>query len=226
MNDDLDSMMDFSSNDQLTGSGTHINGVVIGVVTANEDPENLHRVRVRFPWRDDSEDESYWARIATSMAGPDRGTYFLPEIDDEVLVAFDHGDIHHPYIIGALWNGIDQPPATNEGGKNNIRKIKSRSGHEIIFNDDAEASQEKIEIHSKAGHKILLDDSAGSEKIEITDRTRSNTVVIDSTQNAISIRSTTKLSIESTMVEIKSSGMMNIEATGNLTLKGALVMIN
>jgi len=209
---------------QLAGM-TKISGVVIGEVTNNQDPEGMARVRVKLRWRDD-EDESHWARIASSMAGSDRGTYFLPEVGDEVLVAFDHGDIGHPYIIGALWNGTERPPETNLDGKNNIRKIKSRSGHEIIFDDNGEARQEKLEIHTKSGHKILLDDSSGGEKIEIIDKSTNNSITIDSVQNAISIKSNMKLSIESQMIEMKSKGMMNIEATGNLTIKGAMVMIN
>lgn len=202
-----------------------ITGVVIGVVTDNQDNEGMGRVKVKFPWRDDG-DDSYWARIASMMAGADRGAYFLPEVGDEVLVAFDHGDIHHPYILGALWNGSDPPPETNRDGKNNIRIIRSRSGHEIIFDDNAEAGQEKLEIHTNAGHKIVLDDSTGQEKIEITDKSGNNSVVIDSVQNSISIKSNMKLSIESQMIDIKSGGMMNIEATGNLMIKGAMVMIN
>ena len=202
-----------------------ITGVVIGVVTDNQDKEGMGRVKVNFPWRDDG-DDSYWARIASLMAGGDRGAYFLPEVGDEVLVAFDHGDIHHPYILGALWNGSDPPPETNGDGKNNIRKIRSRSGHEIIFDDNAEAGQEKIEIHTNADHKIVLDDSAGQEKIEITDKSGNNSVVIDSVQNSIAIKSNMTLSIESQMIDIKSGGMMNIEATGNLMIKGAMVMIN
>ncbi len=214
-----------NSQDQETGNGK-ISGVVIGVVTNNQDDDGMGRIKVKFPWRDENADDSYWARIASLMAGPDRGAYFLPEVGDEVLVTFDHGDMHHPYIIGGLWNGNDQPPETNDDGKNNIRKIKSRSGHEIIFNDDAEASQEKLEIHTKAGHKITLDDSSGGEKIEIIDKSGNNSMTIDSVQNEISIKSSMKLSIESQMIEIKSGGMMNIEATGNLTIKGAMVMIN
>lgn len=206
--------------------GMKINGVVVGVVTDNEDDEGMGRVKVKFPWRDDNGDNSYPARIATLMAGPNRGAYFLPEVNDEVLVAFDHGDIHFPYVLGVLWNGNDKPPETNSDGKNNIRKIRSRSGHEIIFNDDDKGGKEKVEIHTKAGHKIVLDDASGSEKIEIVDKSTNNLVKIDSVANEISIKSGTKLSIESQMIEIKSGGMMNIEATGNLVIKGAMVMIN
>lgn len=203
-----------------------ISGVVIGVVTSNNDEENLGRVKVTYPWRDDK-DESTWARVATMMAGSDRGSFFIPEVGDEVLVAFDHGDIHHPYIVGALWNGLERPPESIfPTGENNIRKIKTRSGHEIIFDDDKNGQKRKIEIHTQAGHKVLLDDSTGQEKIEIVDKSGSNSITIDSTQNAISIKSSMKLSIESTQVDMKASGMMNIEATGNLTIKGAMVMIN
>jgi uncharacterized protein involved in type VI secretion and phage assembly len=147
-------------------SGGRIEGVLVGIVTNNHDPDGMGRVRVRFPVRE-SNDDSHWARIATLMAGKERGSFFLPEVGDEVLVAFEQGNAEHPYVIGALWNGQDVPPEPNSDGKNNIRKIRSRSGHEILFNDDAEARQEKVVIKTKAGHVITLDDASGQEKIEI-----------------------------------------------------------
>lgn len=131
-------------------------GVTIGIVTNNKDPDGLGRVKVKFPWLSQTE-ESYWARIVTPMAGNDRGIYFLPEIDDEVLVAFEQGDMNVPYILGALWNGKDKPPVKNDDGKNNQRVIKSRSGHQII-----------------------LDDTEGEEKIIIQDKTGKNQIVISS----------------------------------------------
>jgi len=203
----------------------NMGGVVIGIVTNNKDPDGMGRVKVRFPWRDDA-DESYWARIATLTAGNERGSFFLPEVNDEVLVAFEHGDIHHPYVLGALWNGVDKPPETNADGKNNIRKIKSRSGHEIIFNDDSANKEEKIEIHTNAGHKIILDDSSGKEKIEIVDKTGNNSIKIDSVQNSVSIESAMQLKIKSQMIEIESVGMMTIKAGGMMTVEGTMVKIN
>ena len=202
-----------------------VENVGVGIVTNNEDPDGLGRVKVRFPWRE-KEDDSHWARIATLMAGNERGSFFLPEVDDEVLVAFEQGNIHHPYVIGALWNGQDKPPETNKDGKNNIRKIRSRSGHEIILNDDSEQKKEQVEIRTKAGHKVLLDDSAGKEKIEIIDKTGSNSIAIDSVQNSMTIESAMKLTIKSQMIEIESGGMMTIKAGTILTLQGALVKIN
>ena len=202
---------------------TRIPGVVIGLVTNNQDPEGMARVRVTFPWRGD-EDESYWARISSLMAGDDRGSYFIPEVGDEVLVAFDHGDISNPYVLGALWNGEDAPPETNSDGQNNIRKIKSRSGHEIIF-DDTQA-QEKIEIHTNAGHKILLDDTSGQEKIEVVDKTGSNSIKIDSVANNVNVESAMQLKIKAQMIEIESGTTMTIKAGATLTLQGAVIQIN
>ena len=186
-------------------------GVVIGVVSNNQDDEGYGRVKITFPWLTDDE-ESKWARIASLMAGDKRGAYFLPEVGDEVLVAFEHGDINRPYILGALWNGVDKPPATNEDGKNNLRFIQSRSGH-----------------------KITLDDTEGSEKIEIIDKDGKNSITWDTTKNKISISAGKditveaadgKISLKAAEIEIISSGDAKIEATGDMTLKGATVNIN
>lgn len=202
-----------------------IHGVVIGIVTNNQDPEGMGRVKVKFPWRE-NQDESDWARVCTLMAGKDRGSFFLPEVDDEVLVAFGQGNLEEPYIVGMLWNGKDQPPETNSDGKNNIRKFKSRSGHELIFDDNSEQKQEKVEIHTKAGHTIQLDDSSGQEKITIKDKSGSNSVIIDSVQNSISIESGAQLKIKSQQIEIESGAMLTIKANGVLTLQGTMVKIN
>jgi len=209
--------------DEELEKANQINGVVVGIVTNNKDPDDMGRIKVTFPTLSD-DDESFWARMSTLMAGKDRGSFFLPEVEDEVLVAFGHGNIDDPYIIGALWNGVDTPPQTNSDGKNNIRKIKSRSGHEIIFND--EKQKEKLEIHTNKGHTITLDDSSGAEKISITDKTEKNLIEIDSVQNSIKIESTMKLNIKSKMVEIESDGMMTLKAGATLTLQGALIKIN
>ena len=200
-------------------------GVVIGVVTSNQDPEGLGRIKINFPWRGEK-DESYWARVVSLMAGKERGIVFYPEVDDEVLVAFEHGDINYPYILGALWNGKDKPPETNSDGKNNIRKIRSRSGHEIIFNDDSTSMQEKIEIHTNAGHKIVLDDSSGQEKIEIIDKTGSNKMTIDSVQNSVNIESALQLKIKANIVEIEGTTSLTLKSNAVLTIQGLPVKIN
>lgn len=178
-------------------SESKIYGVTVGLVTNNKDPDSLGRVKVKIP-RISGEDESNWARVISFMAGKERGAFYLPEVDDEVLVAFEYGDINIPYVIGALWNGKDKPPVTNDDGKNNLRIIKSRSGHLIRF-----------------------DDTDGNEKIDIVDKTEKNKIVIDSKENKISIISEKdlqisalngKLIIEAKEIEVKASASAKIEA--------------
>lgn len=186
-------------------------GVVIGIVTDNQDQGGMARVRVKFPWLSD-DNVSWWARIAVPMAGNGRGIYFLPEVDDEVLIAFEHGDVRSPYVIGALWNGKDAPPTTNSDGQNNIRLI-----------------------HSRSGHLIRLDDTSGNEKIEIIDKTGGNKITIQSSDNSMNLTCTGKMTlhaaggIEMTSdvdITIKANTTMDIESTAPMTIKGATVSIN
>lgn len=186
-------------------------GVVVGIVSNNQDPDGGARVKVTFPWLSD-EEESQWARVASFMAGPERGAFFLPEVDDEVLVVFEHGDINRPYIIGALWNGKDAAPAANDDGDNNLRVIKSRSGH-LIKLDDTEGA-EKIEIIDKSGKNAVTWDAAA------------NTITVAADQDVAVKAGSGKIALEATTIEIKSSGNATVEASGTLTLKGATVNIN
>jgi uncharacterized protein involved in type VI secretion and phage assembly len=196
-----------------------INGVVIAIVTDNKDPEELGRIKIKFPWMGDNAGEAI-ARFATLMSGKDRGTVFLPEVDDEVLVAFAQGNINYPYIIGALWNGKDKPPENNSDGKNNIKMIKTRSGH-----------------------TIKIDDTDGKEKIEIIDKSNENKICLDSSNKKISIESggdieftasKGKVTINAKEIEIKSSSSakivasagMDLKSSATLNIKGAMVNIN
>lgn len=199
------------------GSATRIAGVVVGVVTNNEDPAGLGRVKVKFPWLSDSE-ESFWARMAAPMAGKGRGFYFLPEVEDEVLVAFEQGDPRFPYVLGALWNAQDKPP------------------------DDGVVVDRRV-LKSTTGHAVVLDDTDGKEKIEIIDKSGKNTIVIDTTKNTITITSDKDITLsasngtiklEAKKIEIKSStdtaieagAGMDVKATGTMNVKGAMVNIN
>jgi uncharacterized protein involved in type VI secretion and phage assembly len=195
-----------------------IRGVSVGTVVQNKDPEGLGRVKVRFPWRENP-DESQWARIAMPMAGKDRGTWFLPEVGDEVLVACDGEKVTHPYVLGSLWNGQDPPPETNSDGKNDIRKIRSRSGHEIVFDDGAQGS---IDIHlSDNKRKVRLD----PDGIKISDDS-GNEIEIKTIPGEINIKSKTKISLQSNVIDIKANASMTLQASGTMTVQGALVRIN
>ena len=200
-------------------AATRISGVVVGVVTNTQDPAGLGRVKVKFPWLSDSE-ESFWARVATPMAGKGRGFYFLPEVEDEVLMAFEHGDARFPYVLGALWNGQDKPPENNEKGENNIRSIKSRSGHVIRLNDTD--GEEKIEIMDKSGKNTIVIDTA------------KNTITMTSDQDITLSASKGTIKLDAQKIEIKSSADtaieagagMDVKATGTMNVKGAMVNIN
>jgi uncharacterized protein involved in type VI secretion and phage assembly len=194
-----------------------VRGVSVAVVRQNEDPEGLGRVRVQFPWHENA-DESQWARIAVPMAGNNRGTWFLPEKGDEVLVVCDAERSQHPYVIGSLWNGQETPPETNSDGRNDIRKIRSRSGHEIIFDDGA---QGRIDIHLSDNKRVRMD----PDGILISDD-KGNQIEIKSVPGTISIQSNAKLSIQSKVIDIKADASMTLQATGTLTIQGALVKIN
>ena len=194
-------------------------GVVVGIVTSNKDEEGLGRVKVKFPWLS-AQDESKWARIATPMTGDKKGIYFLPEVNDEVLVIFGQGDLRCPYVIGALWNGQDKPPTDNKDGKNNLRMIKSRSGHQILLND--EEGKETIEIRDKtAKNRIVFDTASNSITIsadaDITLSASQGTIKLDAQK--IEINST-----EDTTVD--SGSEMNIQATKNMNLQGQTINLN
>jgi uncharacterized protein involved in type VI secretion and phage assembly len=188
------------------------NGIMIGIVADLDDPEQLGRVRVRYPHLDDQ--LSDWARLASPMAGKDRGLFFRPEKEDEVLVAHEQGDPRRTVVVGALWNKVDLPPA-DDGKKvdNNWRFFRSRSGHLLKFDDTS--GSERIEIVGKGGaHKLVIDVSG--KKIEIS--CSSGDVAISAPAG--------KVALEGKEVSIKASTTMTIEATGNMTIKGSTVSIN
>jgi uncharacterized protein involved in type VI secretion and phage assembly len=186
-----------------------IYGVVVAVVTNTNDPAKIGRVKLKYPWLGEDA-EGYWARVASPMAGKEMGIYFLPEVDAEVLVAFEQGDVRFPYVIGSLWNGKDTPPIANDDGKNNVRLIKSRSGH-----------------------VVRLTDENGKEKIEIIDKSGKNSISIDTAKNAITITSGRDVTIsapngaiklEAQKIEVKSSADTKIESAAGMDVKAAAVM--
>jgi uncharacterized protein involved in type VI secretion and phage assembly len=128
-------------------------GVMVGTVKEVIDPNGEGRIRVEFVWLGGNS-QSYWAAIAAPMAGGGRGAFFMPEIDDEVLVAFDRGDVNHPYIIGFLWNGRDKPPSTSV----RERMIRSVNGHAIRFLDSTPSGGNYggIVIEDAHGNRITL----------------------------------------------------------------------
>lgn len=200
---------------------------LVGIVTNNQDPKGLSRVKVKFPTLTE-EHESYWARVVSTGAGIGRGTDWLPEINDEVLVGFEHGDIHRPYIIGAVWNGKDAPPTPVRdsvvGGRVRLRTFKTRVGHQLQFVDeDKGASNTGVYIQTKAGHKISINDT--KKFIEL--KTASGQVVnLDDTLGTISItadamisnKATASISSMAASISSTAAATMSMNSLGPMTM--------
>src|SRR5678816_1422814 len=180
------------------GTPRKIRGVQRAIVVDNKDGEGNpgYRVKVKFPWLNEQE-TSFWARVAVPMGGPGRGTYVLPEIDDQVLVVFEHGDINRPLVIGGLWSKKQEPVEVNQSGKNNTKLIKSRSGHRIIF-----------------------DDKEGAEKITIVDKTHKNKIVLDSVKKAVKIESAGDIEVIAKANVIMHANALKIGTSQTVTGKG------
>ena len=181
-------------------------GVYPALVADIDDPDGQGRVKVRLPWLpDDGGGFSVWARLATLMAGANRGTWFIPDVDDEVLVAFEGGDPRRPYVVGALWNGQDTPPETMDGAGNNfIKSITSRNGVKITLDDND--GQEKMILETPGGQKLTMQDGPG--KVEIVD-SNGNSVTLDS--GGISVVASVKVSVRASTVEVNAS-MVTVNA--------------
>ncbi|MEM8611320.1 MAG: VgrG-related protein [Cyanobacteria bacterium P01_H01_bin.105] len=185
--------------------------LLVGIVTDNEDPDELGRVKVKFPTLTEDHN-SNWARVVSMGAGNSRGFDCLPEINDEVLVAFEHGDIHRPYILGGVWNGEDAPPNTVDknvqDGKVRLRTIQTRTGHKIQFVEEDQDTKAGVYVETKGGHKLQLNDSGqfmelitpGGHRLCLNDQNKS--------------------------IVMESQGSLEIKAAGNITVNGAMIMLN
>jgi len=182
-------------------------GVYPAQVTDVQDPDAQGRVQIRLPWVEESDGGAAlaWARLATLMAGGERGSWFIPEVDDEVLVAFVGGDPRRPVVIGALWNGVDAPPETMDGD-NNVRSVTSRSGHRLTFDDTAGA--EKVVLETQGGHTLTLDDASGG------------TVTLEHSNGA-------KIKIDAAgSIDIAANVKVKIQAPAGLDVTAAMVTVD
>jgi phage protein D len=203
-----------------TGGGGPLNGVVIGVVTDVDDSRKLGRVKVQFQWLSDDY-VSDWARVTMPGAGPSRGLVWLPEVGDEVLVAFEHGDVRRPIVLGGLWNGTDTaPPFGVPNGQPNARAFVSLKGHKIVFHDDNDGS---IELTSGKGLSIVLDDV--NNKITVTAGGGAKLDI--SADGDISIASQGKVEIKAgASMSLHGSAGLDLGSDANTTVKGQMVQLN
>ena len=188
------------------GERDHLFGVVVGKVTNLDDPEALGRIRVVFPWMPkykSAELESNWARMASPAAGKERGFFFMPEVDDEVLVSFEQGDLNRPYIVGVLWNKTDKPP----------------EGTAAVLASDKKKINQRV-VRSRSGHLVILDDTEGEEKIIIQDKTSKNSIMINSKDNSMVIKAAGDLTFEAGGKFImKSTGDFSVDSKAKTSIK-------
>jgi uncharacterized protein involved in type VI secretion and phage assembly len=223
-------------------------GVMVGIVTNIVHDQGDYRVKVRFPTLPNGGqdgEESHWCRIISYMAGKDRGTFWLPEVEDEVLVCFCNGDFMQPIILGGLWNGQDKPIYSNkdasgkvsdagfqgkcEAKKNDLRVLRSRVGHQLVFNDNAD--EPRVALHSTKKHRIVLDDRGNEPtKIEIYDGKEENYILIDTKNKKITIESKTgdmllkckeTLTVEAKEIKMKSDQNTSLQVGQNFEMKAS-----
>jgi uncharacterized protein involved in type VI secretion and phage assembly len=198
--------MTFPDQARLAEDRYRLYGVYPALVSDIKDPDNQGRIKVRLPWLpDDSGGYNVWARLATLMAGAERGSWFIPDVDDEVLVAFEAGDPRRPYVVGALWNGRDTPPERMDGaGENFIKSITSRNGVKVTLDD--QDGQEKLILETPGGQKLTMQDGPG--QVEIRD-SNGNSITLDT--GGVKIVAAAKVTVQASTVEV-SAGMVTVNA--------------
>jgi uncharacterized protein involved in type VI secretion and phage assembly len=190
-----------------SGLGGRMYGVYPALVSDIKDPDGQGRVKVTLPWSPDTGSERYevWARLATLMGGNNCGSWFIPDVNVEVLVIFEGGDPRRPYVIGSLWNGKDAPPQSMDGAGNNYQKvIRSRNGVKITLDDSD--GQESLTIETPQGQKVVLND--GPNSVTVSD-SNGNTLKMEA--SGITVTSSAKVTINASTAEISAS-MLTVNA--------------
>jgi uncharacterized protein involved in type VI secretion and phage assembly len=188
-----------------TGPGGLFYGVYPALVIDLQDPDGQGRVKIRLPWSPDTGTANYevWARVATMMGGNNRGTWFIPDVNDEVLVSFEAGNPRRPYVVGGLWNGRDTPPESMDAD-NNLKTILSRTGIRITMDDTSGAV--KLRMETPGGHSIVLDD--GQLSITVQDSS-GNSMTMDT--SGITVVSSAQVVVKASTVEV-TAGMVTVNA--------------
>jgi phage baseplate assembly protein V len=209
------------ANDLFTTEDERIYGVLIGTVKDNMDMTGLGRVQVTLSALADMEP---WARVVAPFAGSDYGHWSLPQVDDEVLVAFERGDPRHPYVIGSLWSMGARPPAELPTDATDKRIVKTPKGHVIELDD----MQESITITTTTGQEISL--TPGEIQLKAGDGAATVTLKSD---GSISLKGDTEISLSAPKISISADGELelsgatsSLSASGSCTIKGATVAIN
>lgn len=189
------------------GPGGLFYGVYCAMVTDIVDPDGQGRVKIKLPWAPDKKGNSFevWARLATMMAGKNRGSWFIPEVNDEVLVSFEAGDTRRPYVLGMLWNGKDTPhESMDKAGNNYIKSIRSKNGVKVTLDDTS--GKEVLKLETPGKQIITLQDGPGV--IEIKD-SNGNSIKMES--SGITVNASAKVTVNASSITV-SAGSVTVNA--------------
>ncbi|MCP4550273.1 MAG: hypothetical protein GY835_27755 [bacterium] len=170
-------------------------GMHVARVVDLDDPEALGRIKVSYPWLDS--EQTAWVRMMVPHAGADRGWYMLPELEDEVLIGYEHGDTNYPVVLGCLYNKENAPLQEAVSSDNNIKMFQTRSGNKIVFNDEE-----------------------GAEQITISQKDGENQIVLDMSGPSISITSKGDISLKGVNLNVDMDGGITLKAAGDVSIEG------
>ncbi|HEU4726302.1 MAG TPA: phage baseplate assembly protein V [Kofleriaceae bacterium] len=202
-------------------------GVHYGVVCQNKDPDNLNRIKVRFPWLDAGDtDQSHWAQLLTPMEGNKFGWYTIPDIDDVVAIVFIAGDMSQPVVIGGVWSTKDNSPEPNEDGKDNFRGYRSRVGHRLVFDDTSSGT--KLWFADKTTKNMVgmgkfAKDGTGPNICAVWKPPMSGEagVSISTMEGKMEITAKAKLSIKAQNIKINAKTTIDMKAGSDLKMEGS-----
>lgn len=207
---------------RANGAGPYsaLSSPVLAKVSNTNDPEQLGRVKVELPWLGDDV-ESDWAPVVAPGGGAGGGWQLLPEVNDQVLVVFEHGDPRRPYVLGGVYNRVDPPPEPAEavaGGRTELRVFATRVGHRLTFDDTS--GHEKIVLETAAGSTLVLQEGP-SAQIRLVDAAGRNEISIDGQAGSVTVRSAGKLTVEAAQdLELTARGKVKIEGVAGVEVAG------
>lgn len=214
-----------SAGDAEDQGETPMVSVALAKVICNIDTRGLGRVQVSIPWLPGFEP---WARVATMMGGMGRGTFFIPQVEDEVLVAFNQGDIREPFVIGSLWSSVDRPPALLPTDAVNKRVIRTPAGHEIAFDD----LTQEVSITSSAQHSVTLGPAGVTIAAGAVPPPARSRIIVDALGN-ITLESKVSIKLEAPLITINGKSVTlngaattTVKAGGVCAIQGGQVNIN
>lgn len=196
-----------------------IYGITTGVVKENWDKDKKYpgMVKVEFFLGEKGKTLTNWIRVAQPYAGNGYGQFWLPEVGDEVILAFNHGELTNPFVIGSLWNNKDKIPEKTATEKNTVKRIKTKGGHEIVFEE--EEKKERLEIHTPGKLKITLEDE--KKVITIQDENEKNMLQIDGKNGKITVTAEKAISFKAgdTTLELDGQGKKATLKAGTISLE-------